>query len=114
MHKVREARPPEFSSDKLASLEVTGMAGGFMIVAAGKDGTMEGVLRGDIDVTFVGQDVVIKLPIREVGAEGGGEVLQGRLQVLEDEGVGFGQVTDAHMQLGVNKVDEEGVGEEDS
>ena len=31
-----------------------------MIMAAGEDGTAEGVLWGDVDTTLVGQDVVIE------------------------------------------------------
>ena len=34
-----------------------------MIMTVGKDGTAEGVLQGNIDMTFVGQDVIIKLPV---------------------------------------------------
>ena len=84
-----------------------------MIIAADEDGMTEGVLQGDVDAIFVGQDVVIELPVRETREEGSGDVLQGHLQVLEDEGVGLGQVTDVLVQLGVNEVDKEGVREED-
>ena len=33
--------------------------------------------------------------------------------MLEDKGVGLGRVTDVLVQLGVNKIDKHGVGEED-
>ena len=32
---------------------------------------------------------------------------------MEDKGIGLGQVADVLMQLGVNEIDEQGVGEED-
>ena len=89
------------------------MTGSLMVMATSEDGAMEGILWGNVDTTIVGQDVVIELPVRETRPEGSGDVLQGHLQVLEDEGVGFGQVADALVQLGVNEIDEQGVGEED-
>ena len=66
------------------------MASSLVVVAAGEDGATEGVLRGDVDTTFVGQDVIVESPVGEAGSEGSGDVLQGCLQVLEDEGVGLG------------------------
>ena len=58
-----KTRPPELSSDKLASLEITRVTGGLMVVTAGKDGVTERVLRGDIDMTFVHEDMVIIFPV---------------------------------------------------
>ena len=58
--------------------------------------------------------MVIKFPVREARPESSRDVLQGRLEVLEDEGVGFGRVADALMQFSVNEIDKQGVGEEDS
>ena len=78
-HKLHEARPPEFSSDELAGFEISGVAGGLMIMAAGKDGTTEGILWWDVDATLVSQDVVVKFPVRETRPEGSGDVLQGCL-----------------------------------
>ena len=63
------------------------MAGSLVVMAAGKDRAAEGVLWGNVDTTLIGQDMIIKLPIRKVRPEGSGDVLQGRLQMLEDEGV---------------------------
>ena len=40
-----------------------------MIMVAGKDGAVEGSLWGNIDMTFVGQDMVIELPVGEAGPE---------------------------------------------
>ena len=54
MDELSETWPPEFSSDKLAGLEITWIAGSLMVVTVGKDGMTEGVLRGDVDTAFVG------------------------------------------------------------
>ena len=94
-YKLRETRPPKFSSHELAGFEITRMTGGFMVVAACEDGATEGILWGNIDTTFVGQDVVIKLPVQEVRPEGSRDVFQGSLQVLEDKRVGLGRVANA-------------------
>ena len=75
MHKLCEAWPPKLRGDELASLEITGVAGSLVVMAAGKDGAMEGVLWGNVDMAFVGQDVVVIFPVREAGLEGGGDVL---------------------------------------
>ena len=61
-----------------------------MVVTTGEDGVVEGVIGGNIDATFVGQDVVVEFPVQEVRPEGCGDVFQGHLQVLEDEGVCLG------------------------
>ena len=66
------------------------MAGCLMVMATGEDRAAEGVLRGNVDVTLVGQDVVIEFLVRETRLEGSENVLQGHLQVLENEGVRFG------------------------
>ena len=95
LHELHETWPPEFGSNELTDFKITGVAGSFMVMAAGKDGAVEGVLRGNVDVTFVGQDMVIEFPIQEVGLEGSRNVLQGCLQVLENEGIGFGRVANA-------------------
>ena len=62
-HELCETQSPELGSYELTCFEITGMSGGLMIMAAGKDGTTEGVLQGNINVILVGQDVVIELPI---------------------------------------------------
>ena len=89
-YELHETRLPELRSDELVSLEVSWVAGGLMVVAAGEDRATEGVLRGNVDVTFIGQDMVIKLPVRETRPEGSRNVFQRRLQVLQDEGVRCG------------------------
>ena len=46
-----------------------------MVVAAGEDGTLEGNLWGNVDTTFIGQDMVIEFPVREARLEDSGDVL---------------------------------------
>ena len=77
MHELHETRPPKFRDNELASFKVTWVTGSLMVVATGKDGVMERILQGDIDMTLVGQDMVIKFPVREAGPEGGGDIFQG-------------------------------------
>ena len=89
-YKLHEPRPPKFSSDELVSLQVARVSSGLMVIAASEDGVTEGVFQGNVDMTFVCEDVVIKLPVRKARPESGRDVFQGRLQVLEDEGVGLG------------------------
>ena len=64
-HKLCETWPPEFGSHKLTCFEITGVSGGLVIMAVGEDGVAEGVLWGNVDMPFVGQDVVIELPVGE-------------------------------------------------
>ena len=76
-HKLHKAWPPELRDNELVSFKITGVPGSFMVMAAGKDGATEGVLQEYIDMTLVGQNVVIILLVRETRSEGGGDVLQG-------------------------------------
>ena len=76
VHKLCETGPPKLRGDKLASLQVARVSGGLIVVAAGKDRATEGVIQGDVDMTFVGQDTVVILPVRETRPEGSGDVLQ--------------------------------------
>ena len=73
-HKLRETGPPKLRGDELASLKIVRMTGGLMVMASCEDGTAEGVLRGNIDATLVGQDVVVEFPVREARPEGSGDV----------------------------------------
>ena len=75
-HKLCKTGPSKFRDDELTSLKINRVAGSLMVVAVGEDGAMEGVLWGDIDTTFVSQDMVIVFPIGEMGSEGSGDVLQ--------------------------------------
>ena len=63
MYKLYKAWPPEFSGDELTSFEITGVTSSLVVVTAGKDRTMEGILQGNIDLSFVHKDVVIILPV---------------------------------------------------
>ena len=63
VHKLCETWPPEFGSNELTSLEITGVANGLMVMTAGKDGMTEGILQWDIDTAFVCEDVILILPI---------------------------------------------------
>ena len=52
-HKLRETRPPKFRADELAGLKVARVSGSLVIMAVGKNGAMEGVLQGDVDMAFI-------------------------------------------------------------
>ena len=93
------------------SLEVTRVTDGLMVVTAGEDGVIEGVIQENINTALVCQDVIIIFPVRKWRPEGGGNVLQGHLQVLEDKRVRFQQVADVFVEFGVNEIDKQGVGE---
>ena len=63
MHKLCKAQPPEFSSDKLASFEITGVTGSLVVMTVDKDGSAKGLTWGDIDMTFACDDVIVILPV---------------------------------------------------
>ena len=65
VYEVGKTWPPEFSSNKLSGLEITRVSGSFMVMTLGEDRAMEGVLQGNVDTTFVCENVVIVLPVRE-------------------------------------------------
>ena len=62
-YELCETQPPELRGNKLVSFEITWMTSSLMVMTMGEDGTTEGGLWGNIDTTFVGQDIIIKLPI---------------------------------------------------
>ena len=74
VHELSKAWPPELGSNKLPSFEIYRVTSSFMVMTAGKDGVIEGILWEDIDTTFVCEDMVVKLPVREAGPEGGGDI----------------------------------------
>ena len=78
-HELCKTWPSELEDNELASFKITGMASSLMIMAAGEDEVLERVHQGNIDMTFVCQDVVIEFPVGETRPKGGGDVLQGRL-----------------------------------
>ena len=77
MYELCKTRPPKLRGDKLVSLEVTWVTDGLMVMAMGKDGVAEGSIGGNVDTTFVDQDMVIEFSIQKTGPEGGGDILQG-------------------------------------
>ena len=96
-HELHENGPLEISGDKLTSFEITGVPGGLMVMAADKNRVVEGVLWGDIDTPLVYKDMIVIFPVRETRLEGSRDILQGCLQVLENERVRLERVTDLFM-----------------
>ena len=62
-HELCKAWPPELHSNELAGLEISKMAGSLMVMVTGKDRATEGVFGGNIDMTFISEDMVIVLPV---------------------------------------------------
>ena len=110
--KGGKAWPPEFGSNKLVDFKKAGVASGFMIMTAGKDGAAEGVVGGNIDAAFVGEDARVHLPVSKAGAEREGNILVHGLECLQDKGVAGRSRRDALGESGVNEVDEKGRGEQ--
>ena len=79
-----------------------------MIVAPFQDGTPEGIIRGDIDMAFVGEDASFDLPVGEARTEWERNVLMHGLESLEDEGIACRGGLDAMGEGGVDKVNKEG------
>ena len=69
-HTLCWVKPPEFRGDQLVGLKVTRVAGSLVIMATSEDGMAEGVLRVNIHTSFVSEDVVIILPVRQTRPEG--------------------------------------------
>ena len=86
-HELYETWPLEFGCDKLASLKTPRVAGSLIIVATSEDGIVVGVLGGNINMSFVCENVVIILPVQKVRLEGGGDIFKRGLQMLEDKRV---------------------------
>ena len=80
--KGGEAWPPELGSDKLAGFEEAGVSGRFTIMAVGKDDTVKGVIGGNINVAFIGEDSCLHLPVSKAGAEREGNIFVHRLKWL--------------------------------
>ena len=60
----------------------------FMVVAMSKNGLSERGVRGNVNTTFVCEDSLGILPVRQVRTEGGGNGSIHGLQCLEDERIG--------------------------
>ena len=68
-YKRYKAGPPKFGGDKLAGFKVTRVASSFMIVAAKKDGLPKRGIGGNVNMSFVGENALGMLPVRQAGAE---------------------------------------------
>ena len=64
-----KAWPPKFGGDKLADLKVTRVASSFMVVAAKKDGLSKRGIGGNVNMSFVGENALGMLPVRQAQAE---------------------------------------------
>ena len=62
-HELHKPWPSELSSNKLTSLEITGVTSSLMVMTMDEDGTVERIIQGNIDATFVCQNMVVKLPV---------------------------------------------------
>ena len=80
--KGGEAWPPELGGDKLAGFEEARVSGRFMIMAVGKDGMAKGVISGNINTAFIGEDSCLHLPVSKAGAEQEGNIFVHRLKRL--------------------------------
>ena len=110
--KGGESGPPEFGGDQLACFQEAGMTGRLVIVAALKNGVAKGIVCGNVDTAFVGEDAGFNLPVGQSGTEGERNVFVHGLESLEDEGVTCGCGFNAVGEGGVDQVDEEGWREE--
>ena len=110
--KGGESGPSELGSDQLSCFQEAGMPSGFMIVAPFKDGVAKGIVCGDIDTAFIGEDAGFDLPVGQLGAEGERNILVHGLEGLEDEGITCRGRFDAVREGGVDEVDEKGRREE--
>ena len=63
------------------------MASRFMIVAALKNGAAKGIVCGDVDTAFVGEDAGFNLPVGQPGMEGERNVFMHGLEGLKNKGV---------------------------
>ena len=61
------------------------MSGSLMVVAAFQNRVVEKIISGDIDMTFVGENACLNLPVGETGAEQEGNILMHGLECLEDK-----------------------------
>ena len=69
-YKRCQTRPPEFGGDQLMGFQVAWVACSFVVVATSEDGPSERGVRGDVNMTFVSEDPLGVLPVRQMGTEG--------------------------------------------
>ena len=108
--KRGQARPPEFGSDKLVGFEKPGVTGRLVIVTPLKDGTAEGVISRDIDMSFIGKNSCLDLPVSKMGVEWEGNILVYGLECLE--GVTGRSQFNMVGGCGVDEVNKEGWGKQ--
>ena len=53
LHILHETWPSEVGGNKLTGFKVSWVAGGLVIMVTGKDGVIEDVIRGNVDVAFI-------------------------------------------------------------
>ena len=58
-----------------------------MVMVASNDGMVKVSIHGDIDMTLIGQDSYIIVPVREAGAEGSRDLAQESIKSIEDKWV---------------------------
>ena len=63
-NKRGKARPPELGGNKLVGFKVTRVASSLMIIAMNKDGLSKRGVRGNVNMSFVGEDALSILPVR--------------------------------------------------
>ena len=76
-HKLCKTWPLEFRGDKLAGFEISRMGDSLVVIVMSKDGVVERVIRENVDPSVVYEDMVIVFPVRQMGPEDSGNVLQG-------------------------------------
>ena len=79
LHKLHKAQPSELSNDELTGLEIARVAGSLVVMIVDKDKSTEGVLWENVDVPFVGENMVVIFPVREMRLKSSGDVLQRQL-----------------------------------
>ena len=73
-----------------------------MVMVADNNGIVEVSIHRDIDMTLVGQDSYIIVPIREVGAEVSRDLAWESMESIKDKKVGGGGRTKFGSEGGVN------------
>ena len=63
LDELGKTRPPEFSSNKLMSLEVIQVASGFVIMTMVNNGSLKCVVWGNIYMSLVSEDAFRDLPV---------------------------------------------------
>ena len=81
--------------------QVAQVACSFMVMATSKDGPSKRGVGGDVNTTFIGEDSLSILPIRQTGTEGWGNGSIHGLQCLKDKRVegrgGLDMVGEGHV-----------------